>query len=140
MSETRKATLNKLVDSTPKDNKPMTFELSELRKDDDEENTQYDPEIIKYLQDFMGSDGKRMSASTTPSMSMVMNNMWTQEDLMRDEEHENEDVALHLPEQAFDKQQKPNATKDDKKNSTDEKANDSNKKDALAQMKEGTTL
>ncbi|ETO20796.1 pre-rRNA processing and ribosome biogenesis protein, partial [Reticulomyxa filosa] len=140
MSETRKATLSKLVDSTPKDNKPMTFELSELRKEDDEETGQYDPEIIKYLQDLMGNDEHRASGLTTPSMSMVMNNMWTQEDLMREDENENGEVTLHLPETAFgkDKKDSQSPSAEEKNTPTEEKAGQS--ADVLSQMKEGTTL
>jgi len=114
----------------------MTFELSELRKEDEDENGQYDPEIFRYLQDLMGSSSvdKRVSGSATPSMSLVMNNMWTQEDLMREDDGDGDtdgDVELQLPDNAFRSQKNENT-------SSDEKSNESN--DVLTQMKEGTTL
>ncbi|ETO36255.1 hypothetical protein RFI_00809 [Reticulomyxa filosa] len=82
MSHTRKATLSKLVQSTPKDSKTITFELSELQKGDGdadggEVNTQYDPEILKYLQELMSGGDKRMSESITPST--MIHNLWTQD-------------------------------------------------------------
>jgi hypothetical protein len=79
-------------------------------------------------------------------MSMVMNNMWTQEDLMReddtDREQENEEVALTLPDNAFskDKNKTDQTTTSDKASSQDEKAEDYSTGDVLTQMKEGTTL